>query len=91
MRLIAHIENGDGKKNELNQLNVVVLGRVHELAAKEREPVAKIFDNETAGNGGIAARIGSVKSKNQMRGTASESGQVASETGAHDAVLLSKM
>ena len=72
-------------------LEAGILRRIHELAAKERMPIAMILDNETAGNGGIAVQIWGAESKNHTCDTAGKSGRAASDTGAHDAVLLSKM
>lgn len=54
-------------------------------------PTAIIFDNETAGNGSIAGRIGGVEGKNYRCHAGGELGHAASDTDAHDAVLLSKM
>ncbi|MDZ7369488.1 MAG: hypothetical protein ONB43_27080 [candidate division KSB1 bacterium] len=50
-------------------------------------PIAIILDDETAGNGGIAVRIGSAESKIHM----CDAAHAASDAGEHDAVLLSKM
>jgi hypothetical protein len=72
-------------------LETGILRRVHELAAKGRMPIAIILADETAGNKGIAVRIGCAESKNHTCDAAGKSGHAASDTGAHGAVLLSKM
>jgi hypothetical protein len=50
-------------------------------------PTAIILDAVTGRNGGL----GSEESKNYTCGAAGKSAHAASDTGAHDAVLLSKM
>jgi hypothetical protein len=68
-------------------LEAEILRRIRELAVRRQMPTAILLDDKTAGNAGIAVRIGGAENKNHT----CDAAHTASDTGAHDAVLLSKM